>query len=150
MENMNFLETIKELAASENLLAVGRDVNELRTKFEDYALEAERKIQVAQLEAKDNPEAHDLAALESELTALATLKDDFYQIYGDFKEKRKVVIDAKNAVETENLGKKRSLISRLRETVTTEENIGAAFGALKEIQDKWKEIGDIPRDKRNP
>lgn len=149
MENMNFLETIKELAASENLLAVGRDVNELRTKFEDYALEAERKIQVAQLEAKDNPEAHDLAALESELTALATLKDDFYQIYGDFKEKRKVVIDAKNAVETENLGKKRSLISRLRETVTTEENIGAAFGALKEIQDKWKEIGDIPRDKRN-
>lgn len=149
MENMNFLETIKELATSENLLAVGRDVNELRTKFEDYALEAERKIQVAQLEAKDNPEAHDLAALESELTALATLKDDFYQIYGDFKEKRKVVIDAKNAVETENLGKKRSLISRLRETVTTEENIGAAFGALKEIQDKWKEIGDIPRDKRN-
>ncbi|MGB0915724.1 MAG: DUF349 domain-containing protein [Crocinitomicaceae bacterium] len=146
---MNFLETIKELATSENLLAVGRDVNELRTKFEDYALEAERKIQVAQLEAKDNPEAHDLAALESELTALATLKDDFYQIYGDFKEKRKVVIDAKNAVETENLGKKRSLISRLRETVTTEENIGAAFGALKEIQDKWKEIGDIPRDKRN-
>ena len=149
MENMNFLETLKELAASENLLAVGRDINELRTKFEDYTLEAERKVQVAQLEAKDNPEAHDLAALDVQLAEISTLKDDFYQVYGDFKEKRKVVIDAKNAVETENLGKKRTLITRLRETVTTEENIGAAFGSLKEIQDKWKEIGDIPRDKRN-
>ncbi|MCH2228981.1 MAG: DUF349 domain-containing protein [Crocinitomicaceae bacterium] len=146
---MNFLETLNELAASENLLAVGKDVNELRTKFEDYTLEAERKIQVAQLEAKDDPEAHDLASLDAQLAEISKLKDDFYQVFGDFKEKRKVVIDAKNAVETENLGKKRALINRLRETVTTEENIGAAFGSLKEIQDKWKEIGDIPRDKRN-
>lgn len=146
---MNFLETIKELTASENLLAVGRDVNELRTKFEDYILEVERKIQVAQLEAQDDPNAHDLTALEASLAELATLKDDFYEAYGSFKEKRKVVIDEKNAEESKNLSEKKALINRLRETVSTEENIGAAFGALKEIQDKWKEIGDIPRDKRN-
>ena len=38
METTNFLEKINELTASENLLAVGRDVNELRAKFEDYLL----------------------------------------------------------------------------------------------------------------
>ena len=149
MENMNFLETIKELSAAENLLAVGRDINELRTKFEDHTLEEERKIQVAQLEAQDNPEAHDLNALEASLAEIAALKDDFYEVYGSYKEKRKVVIEEKNAVETKNLSEKKSLIARLRETVSTEENIGAAFGSLKEIQDKWKEVGDIPRDNRN-
>ncbi|MEJ6777054.1 MAG: DUF349 domain-containing protein [Crocinitomicaceae bacterium] len=149
MENIDFLEKMKGLTASENLLAVGRDVNELRAKFEDHLLEAERKIQVAQLENHENPEAHNLAALESSLVELMMLKDSFYAVYGSYKEKRKVVIEERNALESKNLSEKKALISRLRETVTTEENIGAAFGALKEIQDKWKEIGDIPRDNRN-
>ncbi|MDG1776700.1 MAG: DUF349 domain-containing protein [Crocinitomicaceae bacterium] len=149
METINFLEKINELTASENLLAVGRDVNELRTKFEDYLLETERQIQVAQLETQDNPEAHDLTVLKARLDELAMLKDNFYSIYGAFKEKRKSIIEERNAVESKNLSEKRALIARLKETITTEENIGAAFGALKDIQNKWKAVGDIPRDNRN-
>lgn len=149
MENIDFLERIKGLTASENLLAIGRDVNELRTKFEDHLLESERKIQVAQLETQENPEAHYLTELESSLGDLMMLKDSFYAIYSVYKEKKKVAIDARNAFESKNLSEKKTLITRLRETVTSEENIGAAFGTLKDIQDKWKEVGDIPRDNRN-
>ena len=119
METINFLEKINELTASENLLAVGRDVNELRTKFEDYLLETERQIQVAQLETQDNPEAHDLTVLKARLDELAMLKDNFYSIYGAFKEKRKSIIEERNAVESKNLSEKRALIARLKETITT-------------------------------
>ena len=41
------------------------------------------------------------------------------------------------------------MITRLREVVTKEENIGSAFAAFKEIQEKWKAVGDIPRANRS-
>jgi len=148
MENVNFIEKLTEYSAAEDVLSVGRDVNELRTSLEDYVLEEERKIQVAEIVAKDNNEelADDVKARSEEITRL---KNDFYDLYTVFKTKRKEILEEKNKVEEENLSAKRALIKKLGEVVTSEENIGAAFGSLKEIQEKWKTIGDIPRDKRS-
>jgi hypothetical protein len=41
-----------------------------------------------------------------------------------------------------------SLIADLKNLVENEENIGTAFNGYNSIQDTWKKIGDIPRDKR--
>ena len=41
------------------------------------------------------------------------------------------------------------MISKLQDIIQNEENIGAAFGAYKEIHEKWKATGDIPRDNRD-
>jgi len=150
---MNFIEKIKEFADHQEPLKVGRDVNELRTKFEDYLLEEERKAQVAVLEAqerKDSELINKVAEMtKNTLTELALLKDSFYESYAVFKEKRKAVSEEKSANEEKNLLDKMDLINRLRKTVTSEENISSAFASLKEIQEKWKTIGDIPREKRN-
>ena len=48
----NFIEKLKELTSREDVLAVQSEVNELRSKFDDYVLEEERKLQVSQLEAQ--------------------------------------------------------------------------------------------------
>lgn len=142
MENMDFIAKLKELAESEDVLAVSRDVNELRSKFDDYVLEEERKFQVSQLEAEEKGET--VPELDTDFG-----KEAFYEVFNVYKERRKAVVDERNAVESKNLAEKRGLINRLREIVSSEENIGAAFAAFKEIQEKWKEIGDIPRDKRS-
>ena len=41
--DLEFIEKLTELTENKDLLAVGRDVSELRVKFEDYILEEERK-----------------------------------------------------------------------------------------------------------
>ena len=150
---MNFIEKIKEFVEHQEPLKVGRDVNELRTKFEDYLLEEERKAQVAVLEAEDSKDSELINKVaettKNTLTELALLKDNFYEAYTVFKDRRKAVSDEKSANEKQNLSDKTALINRLRETVTSEENISSAFASLKEIQEKWKTIGDIPREKRN-
>lgn len=148
MENLNFIEELNKLTANEDVLSVSRDVNDLRSKLEDYVLEEERKIQVAQLAAEENKESID-PSIESNQEALLQLKEAFYEIYNTYKEKRKVVVEEKKSLEAKNLAEKNALIKQLKEVVSSEENIGAAFGALNEIQDKWKEIGDIPREKRS-
>jgi hypothetical protein len=146
MEVLNFIDQLKEFASNEDVLAVGRDVTELRSKFDDYILEEERKIQVEELESQD---AGNEVNLDERKAELVQLKDDFYAAYQEYKEIKKKVVDERNATEAANLSEKVALTKRLREIVTSEENIGAAFAALKEIQERWREIGDIPRNKRN-
>ena len=152
MEDLGFIEKLTDLTGKEDLLAVGRDVNDLRGKFEDYILEEERKVQVAELETQqantDNSQASG-SGIESRQADLTSLKDEFYIVYNAYRERKKSIIDERNSIEAKNLSAKLTLINELREVVNSEENIGAAFASFKKIQDSWKEIGDISRNKRN-
>lgn len=141
MENMDFIAKLEELSAHEDALTVSREINELRGKFDDYVLEEERKFQVSQLEAEESGET--VPEQEGDFG-----KEAFYSLFDAYKVRRKEAKDAKTAILSDNLRQKRELIARLQKVVTSEENIGAAFAAFKEIQEKWTEIGDIPRDNR--
>ncbi|XOV66786.1 MAG: DUF349 domain-containing protein [Fluviicola sp.] len=142
MESTDFIDRLKELAANEDVLAVSQEVNELRSKFSDYVLEEERKAQVAKLEAQEKGE--EVPETENDFG-----KEAFYEIYDAYKVARKAAVDEIKAIEERNLQQKRGLIAKLKDVVQNEENIGAAFAAFKEVQEEWKTIGDIPRDKRN-
>lgn len=142
MENTDFIERLKELTSSEDVLAVSQEVKELRGKFGDYVLEEERKAQVAELEAKERGEL--IPESEDDFG-----KEAFYEVYDAYKIKRKAILDEQKATEEQNLQSKKALIAKLRDVVQNEENIGAAFSSFKEVQEEWKTIGDIPRAKRN-
>lgn len=142
MESVKFIETLNELTSNEDVTSVAGDVAELRSKFEDYILEEERKFQVSQLEAQENGQP--VPELDTDFG-----KEEFYAVYNEFQDKRKALLAEKKAFEDKNLGQKKALIARLNDVILNEENIGAAFAAFKEIQESWKEIGDIPRNLRN-
>ena len=82
MAKMTFLDELKTLVATENALSVSRDVNELRTRFNDYVLEDERKKQVAVLEAKANGENVEFEREDD------PIRDEFYVVYSEYKERR--------------------------------------------------------------
>lgn len=142
MEKNTFIEELQTLVQNEDVVAVSRDVNELKTRFEDYILEEERKDQVAMLDAQERGEAY-------EPIDLKPLKDEFYEIYNVYKEKRKQLVEAKNKEEEENLRRKKFIIAKMQEMIQKEENIGAAFATYNELHEEWKKIGDIPREKRD-
>lgn len=47
MENNALIEELIILVQNEDALAVSREINELKTRFDDFILEEERKDQVA-------------------------------------------------------------------------------------------------------
>ncbi len=142
MEKQTFLDELKALVANEDKLSIGRDVNELRTRFDDFVLEDERKKQVAVLEAKENGENVEFEREED------PIRNEFYEVYKEFKSAWSLALDSKKAIQSENLKQKRSLITRLKDLIANEEHIGAAFNAYKEIHEAWKLIGEIEREKR--
>ena len=125
MEKRAFIEALQELTQQEDIIQAGREVNQLRTDFEDYTLEATRQFQVAELKAKEAGEEF------TEEDWITPLKEEFYAIYGPFKEKRKALIETIKKEEEENLKQKRSLINQLKAVIEDEENIGAAFAKHK-------------------
>ena len=142
METNPFVSELATLINQEDLLNLGRDAQELKTRFDDFILEEERKDQVNAMNAAESGEIY-------ENQDFSPLKQAFYELYDAFKIKRNQQKALKDALEKENLKLKRSLITRLQEVIENEENIGVAYNAQKEIHETWKKVGDIPRDKRD-
>lgn len=143
MEKVTFLNELKELVENQDVMAVSRNVNELRTRFDDFLLEEDRKKQVAVLEARERGEK---AEFEQEIDPI---RNEFFEIYSAYKAKKSEAVAEKKSIQNECLKQKRALISRLKTVVESEENIGAAFGEFKTIHEEWKKVGDIPREKRD-
>lgn len=142
MEKKNFIDRLKELTVNEDVFAVSRAINELRGQFEDFCIEQDRLKQVALLEAQERGETVDFT------NETDPLKEEFYTVFSEYKERRNKLSSEKKLEEESNLRKKKSLIDRLKALIESEENIGAAIETYKEIHESWKIVGDIPREKR--
>ena len=138
-------ELIEKLSAKigeDDLISNIREVNQLKVDFDDWLLKSEGSQQVEVLKAKDKGET-------IEQVDFTIVKEQFYVLYGSYKENRKKQIELKNQLEEVNLKQKTDLITELKTLVENEENIGSAFKAFNTIQETWKKIGDIPRTKRD-
>ncbi len=142
MEKIEFIEKLKALTENEDILSVSRDVNELKGRFEDFCIEEERLRQVAFLEAQENGET---AEYEKQADPL---KDEFYQIYSEYREKKSTLATAQKLEQEANLRLRKNLIDRLKTLISEEENIGVAVATYKEIHEAWKQAGDVVREKR--
>ena len=142
MEPNTLIDELKELATNEDALAVSKEVNDIKARFDTQMLEMERVNQVAAMEAEINGEEYSSIDIKS-------IKDSFYEIYLIYRERRKEQAEAKESSELANLKIKKQLIEKLKSIIANEENIGAAFSAYKEIHETWKGVGDIPRNERD-
>lgn len=141
MEKASLLESLKNLVQQEDALAVAREVSELRNQFEDVILGEDRQFQIKQLEAQEKGEPVEEQAADA-------VREEFYKLHNEFRDRKGGLQKAKKETEESNLRRKKALLEQLKDVVEKEENIGAAMTAYKEIHDAWKEVGDIPREKR--
>ena len=77
------------------------------------------------------------------------LKKRFSSLYFDYKEQRNNYYKRLKKDLNENLQKRLELIEELKGLLDVEENINTTYNHFKEIQDKWRTAGPIPRDKYN-
>ncbi|MUP46150.1 DUF349 domain-containing protein [Gramella sp. BOM4] len=77
------------------------------------------------------------------------LKKRFNSLYFDYKERRNNYYKRLKKDLNENLSKRLEIIEELKGLLGVEENINTTYNHFKEIQDKWRTAGPIPRDKYN-
>jgi len=88
-----------------------------------------------------------LGALPASNDEDGMLDELLVDIIESFHEKRKRLQDAaKLKVQEYHQKEKEVIIEEMRQLIQNEENIGKAFGRFNELQEKWKDIGEVPRD----
>lgn len=142
MEKTAFIDQLKAFTSQEDVLSVSRDVNELKSKFEDFCIEDERLKQVAFLEAQSEGDTATYERMPD------PLKEEFYAIYNVYRDQKTAVSTAKKLEQEANMRLKKNLIERLKTLIQEEENIGVAVATYKEIHEAWKQSGDVIREKR--
>ena len=89
--------------------------------------------------APDEPQPIESAQLtDEEDKRFKQLLDQFNQRVNDIRRKK-----AKE--ESDNLAAKQGVMEELKALIAGEENIGTAFQRFKELQERWKTIGQVPQ-----
>ena len=143
MTKTEIISKIKELTQQDVVLPLSEEFKTLTDKFYALLREEEHAWEIKKLErieAGEKPEAIEKPVDEG--------FEEFKTVTAEFKTKRQAEIDAKKEVEAQNLKAKKDLIAKLKNLVDNEEHIGRAIGAVREIREKWNEIGEVARDKR--
>jgi hypothetical protein len=118
-----------------NATAIRNRFNELNREVQKKAFEAF----VAEGGNKDEYEEKGDAVAET-----------FNNLYSQYRTKRQQMLEAIEAQKKKNLEAKQALIEELRTLVDSdEEQMRTVMDRFNDIQERWKAIGDVPREQMN-
>ena len=73
-----------------------------------------------------------------------SLNASILELIQQFKNNKVAFGDAIKAEQEKNGLLKKEIIADFKQLIEDEENLGALFGKVKEIRDKWNEVGNVP------
>lgn len=79
-----------------------------------------------------------------------SVAEAFHSLYEQYRTRRQQYMEALEAQKQKNFEAKQALIEELRQLVDSgEESMKAVMDKFNDIQDRWKAIGEVPREKMN-
>ncbi len=140
MTKEQLVEELELLVKREKIQAIKEHVEEIKAEFNakfDEELEEKKEEFIA--EGGNIIDFH----------YSTPLKKHFSSVYFDYKEKRNNYYQKLKQDLNKNLERRLEIIEELKGLLDVEENINTTYRHFKELQDRWKIAGPIPRDKYN-
>jgi hypothetical protein len=76
-------------------------------------------------------------------------EERFHAVFEVYKSKKALYNEQLEKQKIENLGAKVEILEKLKELVLSEEALKKTYDEFRELQDRWKEIGQVPRNEVN-
>ncbi|MBQ8703880.1 MAG: DUF349 domain-containing protein [Bacteroidales bacterium] len=141
LDRHELLEALEQLMSEEVQQIKGR-AQAIRTRFN----ELNHEVQKAAFEAflADGGNKDDYQAQNDNIA------EQFYSLYDRYRARRQKYLEDLEEQKKKNLEAKQTLLDELRTLVDSEEEqVRTALDRFNEIQERWKAIGEVPRDKMN-
>ena len=127
---------------NEEVQKIRSRVGAIRNRFNDLNREVQRQAYEAFLAGGGNKDDY-----QDKPDSVA---EAFHKLYTQYRTRRQQYIDNLEAQKKKNLEAKKNLIEELRALVDSEEEqVRTALDKFNDIQERWKGIGDVPRDQMN-
>ncbi|MFA7081765.1 MAG: DUF349 domain-containing protein [Bacteroidales bacterium] len=141
MNTQELLEEIKTLVNSENIQQMKLRASLIRNAFKLLTTEA---INLAKEKFLADGGLEEEFKFEDDSTS-----KEFNKYYSIYREKRQAYLEQKEKTKLENVAKKNAILEDLRELLNSEESLKDIYDKFNLIQDKWKEVGQVPRTEVN-
>ena len=140
MTKEQLVEELELLVKREKIQAIKEHVEEIKAEFNaKFDEELEEKKEEFLAEGGNIIDFH----------YSTPLKKQFNSVYFDYKEKRNNYYQKLKQDLNKNLEKRLEIIEELKGLLDVEENINTTYRHFKELQERWRIAGPIPRDKYN-
>ncbi len=135
---------LDDILAAFEVLVVEEELQNIRSKVVVMRRLIDQKLGEVEKLALDKFIAE--GGIEAEFIAEDTKQHLHYnKILGLYKAKRAKFRQKQEHLQVENLAKKKELLEELRTLVNSDETLKSTYDQFKEIQERWKEIGMIPK-----
>lgn len=140
MSQKELVESLKNLLKTGKIQEIKKEVDEIRHEFN------------TQFDDELNEKKEEFIAQGGNIIDFhysSTLKNEFNSLYFEYREKRNNYFKNLKKDLQANLQKRLELIEELKGLIDVEENINTTYKHFKDIQERWREAGPIPRDGYN-
>ncbi len=86
---------------------------------------------------------------EENKNLIDVVEKEFYDLYNLYKQKRQQYLQEQEQIKEDNLKKKKVLLDDLKNLLGSELSLKEVHDEFNKIQDKWKEIGNVPHSEVN-
>ncbi len=131
-----------ETLLNEPVQEIRSRVAAIRNRFNELNREVQRQMLEAFVAEGGNKEDY--------VDKPDSVADAFHTLYEQYRTRRQQYMEALEAQKQKNFDTKLQLIDELRQLINSEEeSVKAVMDKFNEIQEKWKNVGDVPREKMN-
>jgi len=137
------LVTLLETAISEE------DINDIKKKVALIKVSYLKKTKKestqddSEATAKEGDEEKEVKAEEDDLD------NRFNDIFSVYRDKRQKYLEDQEVLKKENLEKKKIILEELKTLIDSEETLKKTYDEFRELQEKWKLIGMVPKNEVN-
>ncbi len=140
LTKIELITAIENLIANSNIQSIKEEAEEIKTEFNNQFQEELTEKKTAFLAEGGNIIDFHYASPE---------KKAFNDVFNDYRTKRnshfkKLKQDLEGNLDARNL-----LIEEVKTLLNSKESVNSNYKKIKDIQDRWKQAGAIPRDKYN-
>ncbi len=75
-----------------------------------------------------------------------SLDERFFNAIEVYKKKKQALLDQQEEIKKENLARKLEMLEQIKELINSEEPLKKTYDEFRSIQDKWREIGNVPKN----
>ncbi len=136
----NLVGELQKLIKNEKIQAIKKHVDSIKYEFDQKFTEFIEQKKDEFVEKGGN---------EIDFRYNSVTKRQFNEVYAEYREKRNAYYKNLELSLQENLKVRLGLIEELKGLVTIEEDINTTYKNFKEIQEKWRNAGSIPRNTYN-
>lgn len=140
MSMENLVGELQRLVKNEKVQAINKHVSSIKYEFD-------QKFQEFLDEKKE--EFISKGGNEIDFRYNSVAKRQFNEVYSDYREKRDQYYKKLDQSLKDNLQKRLNIIEELKGLIDIEEDINTTYNNFKDLQNRWKNAGPIPRTNYN-